>query len=253
MVAEMITLDGYPLTGRTREGEWKRLGELEGWFDSPEPKRDRNDRVNGDGTIDTEIYFESRLITFNGRVRSKSHDYLHEAALRLTALPGRGGKKLLVRGHGPTQWARVDPRGKVKTNFDTDNYLSFQIPLESTDPFKYGEVRSFQTAAGDSIELFHRGTVHAWPVITITGSMPGGYELTLNGRVVTVTKSLASGSTHTLDMRTGILRENGDRVYKGIEIAEYFAVNPGEQQNFWPNPLAGGSGTFNISLYDTFI
>jgi len=249
---ELVTLDGFPLTGPAREGIWKRLGEFEGWFDSPEPKRDTVSVVNGDGNVWSPVYFESRLMTFEGRVTSKDHDYLHEAGNRVSALPGRGDKKLVVRGHGPTQWAMVDPRGKVSVSFPTETRMEFQIPLEAVDPFKYGESRSFSAAVGSPVDVFHRGTVPAWPVVTVTGSLPEGYELTLGGQLVEVTKGLASGSTHTIDMRTGILRENGSRVYGSIGIAEYFTVKHGSRQSFY-SVAASGSGTATVRFNDTYI
>lgn len=253
MADELVSLDGFALTGPTREGMWKRLDEFEGWFDSPEPRRDSVSRVNGDGIIRSNVYFESRLLTFKGRVTSRNHDYLHEAANRIAALPGRGNKKLVVDGHGPTQWAMVDPRGKVTVAFPMDSRMEFQIPLEAVDSFKYGDSRSFNGSIGTAFDVFHRGTVPAWPIITVTGSLPGGYELTLGGQLVQVTKGLASGSTHTIDMRTGILRENGSRVYGSIGIAEYFTVDPGLPQSFYSVASTTGSGTATVRFYDTYI
>lgn len=252
MAGELVSLDGFPLTGITREGVWKRLDEIEGWMESPEIKSDRADRVNGDGVVQSEIFYQSRLITYSGRVISKNHGYLHEAANRLVALPGRGKKKFVVDGHGPTQWAMVDPRGKVKLNFATDTYLSFQIPLEATDPFKYGVKRSYRTAVGTPVDVFHSGSMPAWPVATVNGSFQQGYELTLNGQLVQITRPLTSGKTHTVDMRTGILRENGTRVYGSVGIAEYLTVEPGRKQNFYAVANTG-SGNVTLDVYDTYI
>lgn len=249
---ELVTLDGFPLTGITREGSWKRLGELDGWFDTPEIKRNNADVVNGDGRVWTDIFYESRLITFRGRVISKNHGYLHEAANRLVALPGRGKKRFVVRGHGPTQWATVDPRGKVTASFDTDNYLNFQIPLEAVDPFKYGAASNDSFTIGSSGTFFHRGTVPAWPVVTVTGSLPAGYTLTRGSRQVTVTAPVTSGNPHVLDMRTGILTVGGSRAYGAISTAEYWAINPGPRQSVSAS-ASSGSGTVRLDVLDTYI
>lgn len=254
MVEELVTLDGFPLTGITRDGIWKRLGELEGWFDSPDPKRDSVSRVNGDGKIWTEVNFESRLITFTGRVISTNHGYLHEAGNRLASLPGRGKKKFVVRGHGPTQWAMVDPRGKVSVTFPTDSRMEFQIPLEAVDPFKYGEQNEGGGfALGSSQTFFHRGTEDAWPVVTVSGSAPGGYVLNKGGRQVRVTVPLVSGVAHTVDMRTGILRVGSSRVYGAITTAEYWSISPGPRQTVSASVITTGSGTVQLDYFDTYI
>lgn len=248
-MGELVTLDGYPLTGITRDGEWKRLGDLEGWWDSPEPKRVNAPRTRGDGNFRTKIDYEPRLITYNGRVISKNHDYLHQAAGIITALPFRGEKKLLVKGHGPTQWATVDPRGKVKIDLETDTYLNFQIPLEAIDPFKYGESHKVTGTAGSPASLFHRGTAPAWPVVTVWGESAGGYTITLNGKSVTVTHNLLPGfRPHTIDFRTGILRGPGGVVSGGLGATNFSPINPGLPQN-----MTISTGDITVDYYDTYI
>lgn len=245
---ELVTLDGFSLTGVTRDGIWKRLGEIEGWWDSPPPRRHKAQRTRGDGSFRTPIEYDNRLITYNGRVISKNHDYLHQAGGILSALGHRGDVKFLVRGHGPTQWATVDPRGSVKVSYDTDTYLSFQIPLEAIDPFKYGESYTVAGSSSTPAELYHRGTVPAWPVVTVTGTAPGGYTLSLNGKSIVVTRGLTSGSPHTIDFRTGILRVGGAVASAGIGSAKYSPVNPGLPQN-----MTITAGLFVAKYYDTFI
>lgn len=248
MANELVTLDDYPLTGITRDGVWKRLGSIEGWWDSPPPRRQRADRTNGDGSFRTPIEYGNRLITYEGRIISKNHDYLHQAAGILTALGHRGNTKFLVQGHGPTQWAMVDPRDSVKTSFETDSYLNFQIPLEAIDPFKYGEAYAVVGSASDYPSLFHRGTVPAWPVVTVTGS--GTYTLNING-LVSVTQPLVSGVAHTLDYRTGILRAGGSVVRGGLSTANFQPINPGLPQSMWIT--ATGSANVTVRYSDTYI
>jgi len=252
-LAEMITLDGFPLTGTTRDGEWKRLGELEGWFDSPDPKRANAPRDRGDGNYRTEINYESRLITFNGRVESKNHEYLHQAASIVTALPGRGQKQFIVDGHGPTQWATVDPRGKVAVTFPTDTRMEFQIPLEAIDPFKYGEWRKFAASVGSDVAVFHRGNDDAVPYVVVSGSMPGGYTLSHAGSSVVVTEPLISGSPHTIDYRKRRLYKGGAPVRGGLSTASYAVVKSGQRDTFSITPGTTGTATATMTLYDTYI
>lgn len=249
---EMILLDGFPLTGIAREGVWKRLGELEGWFDSPDPKRKSVQRENGDGNYPSEINYESRLITFAGRVTSKNHEYLHEAGNRLVALPGRGGKQFVVKGHGPTQEAIVDPRGKVSITFPTDTRMEFQIPLEAVDPFKYGERRYKSVASGSSDTVFHRGTVDAWPKVTVSGSMPDGYTVTIDGQAVSVPMGIPSGVTHTIDYRRRRLYINGELFMGAFGSQNFRSIPPGLRTSVSLS-APSGSGSAGVTVYDTYI
>lgn len=249
---EMILLDGFPLTGPAREGVWKRIGELEGWFDSPDSKRKSVSRENGDGNYASEVNYESRLITFTGRVTSKNHGYLHEASNLVAALPGRGGKQFVVKGHGPTQEAIVDPRGKVAITFPTDTRMEFQIPLEAVDPFKYGERRTVAVASGASETVFHRGTVDAWPSITVSGSMPDGYTITLGGQAVSVPMGVTSGESHRIDYRRRRLYINGSLFMGGFGSENFRPVPRGQTTSVSLSALSG-SGTASVTVYDTYI
>lgn len=251
-MGELVTLDGYPLSGVTRHGIWK-INSLPGWRERPAVKRNNESRTAGDGSFKTPVFYENRLITINGRLFSKNHEYLHQAEGILNALGHRGGAKLLVEGHGPTQWATVDPRGNPELNIVTGTFLQFQIPLEAIDPFKYGESHSPSGSVGSAFDVFQRGTVEAFPVVTVSGSLPGGYELTLGGRLVSVTRAVTSGSPHTLDMRTGILRVGGSVARGGISYSELFSVKPGMAQSFYSLPITSGSGTVTLRYNDTFI
>lgn len=246
-MGELITLDGFPLTGTTRDGEWKRLGNLPGWWDRPGIKSRAQSRSVGDGSFKTPIEYGNRLITINGRVISSNHEYLHQAAGIITSLGLRGGAKLLVDGHGPAQWALVDPRDEATCEFETDTYLSFQIPLEATDPFKYGEAYSVPSSGG-SAALHHRGTVPAWPVVTVTGSFTGGYTLTFGGRSVTVTSAIVADRPHVIDYRSGIIRINGAVSRGTLSTANFRPVQPG-----MPQTMSISAGSFVASYADTYI
>lgn len=247
-MSELITLDGHPLTGVTRDGIW-RVTELSGWWDRPAPKRAGESRANGDGSYPTPVQYGNRLISITGRVMSKNHEYLHQAQSQLNALGLRGGAKLLVSGHGPAQWATVQPRGEATAEFMTDKYLRFQIPLEAIDPFKYGESYAVSGSSGSPASLFQRGTVPAWPVVTVNNASTGtGYTLSLNGKTVVVTKSLFSAQTHTIDFRTGILRQDGVVIRGGISTANFSPINPGLTQT-----MSTTAGNITVRYSDTYI
>jgi len=251
-LGELVTLDGFPLSGVTRDGIWK-INSLPGWNQRPPVKRNRESRTSGDGSFKTPVFYENRLITINGRLFTKNHDYLHQAEDMLNALGHRGGVKLLVEGHGPTQWATVDPRDSPDLTAVTGNFLQFQIPLEAIDPFKYGESYAVTGNTTDAASLFHRGTVSAWPVVTVSASSSSGYTLTLNGRQVVVTRAIASSSPHEIDFRTGILRVGGSVVTGGLSTANFSPINPGMPQNMSISTGSGSYGSITVRYSDTYI
>ncbi|MFJ2144410.1 hypothetical protein ACIOJF_03810 [Glutamicibacter sp. NPDC087831] len=251
-MGELVTLDGFPLSGVTRDGIWK-INSLPGWNQRPPVKRNRESRTSGDGSFKTPVFYENRLITINGRLFTKNHDYLHQAEDMLNALGHRGGVKLLVEGHGPTQWATVDPRDSPDLTAVTGNFLQFQIPLEAIDPFKYGESYAVTGNTTDAASLFHRGTVSAWPVVTVSASSSSGYTLTLNGRQVVVTRAIASSSPHEIDFRTGILRVGGSVVTGGLSTANFSPINPGMPQNMSISTGSGSYGSITVRYSDTYI
>lgn len=252
-MGELVTLDGFPLSGVTRDGIWK-INSMPGWNQRPPVKRNRESRTSGDGSFKTPVFYENRLITINGRLFTKNHEYLHQAEGILNALGHRGGVKLLVEGHGPTQWATVDPRDSPDLTAVTGNFLQFQIPLEAIDPFKYGESKRFETSLGSGLSVYHRGSVPAWPLITVHGgAVTGGYSITLGGRTVTVTTTLSSGNVHTIDMRTGILRMNNSVVRGGLSVSSLFSVQPGLPQTITSSVLGSGSAIVRAEVVDTYI
>lgn len=251
-MGELVTLDGFPLSGVTRDGIWK-INSLPGWNQRPPVKRNRESRTSGDGSFKTPVFYENRLITINGRLFTKNHDYLHQAEGILNALGLRGGVKLLVEGHGPTQWAHVDPRDSPDLTAVTGNFLQFQIPLEAIDPFKYGESYAVPGNTVDAASLFHRGTVPAWPVVTVSASSSSGYTLTLNGRQVVVTRAIASSSPHEIDFRTGILRAGGSVVRGGLSTSNFSPINPGTAQNMSISTGTGSYGSITVRYSDTYI
>lgn len=251
-MGELVTLDGFPLSGVTRDGIWK-INSLPGWNQRPPVKRNRESRTSGDGSFKTPVFYENRLITINGRLFTKNHDYLHQAEDMLNALGHRGGVKLLVEGHGPTQWATVDPRDSPDLTAVTGNFLQFQIPLEAIDPFKYGESYAVTGNTSDAASLYHRGTVPAWPVVTVTGSSAGGYNLWLKGRVVTVTAPLTS-TPHVIDYRTGIVRVGGAVARGVLSNSQFEPVGSGLPQNMTATARTGGGVVnFTARYNDTYI
>lgn len=244
-----VTVDGRQLNSSDGYGDWKIL-DWDGWTDSPERKQKSESRPLADGDYDSDEFFDIREINITGRLRAKSHDMAHEAENWLKAMILNGSATMLVRGHGPDQHAVVKLAGGIKCKIEpgTDDYMKWQIRLKANDPYKYGDEQAESGSPGSPAVLFHRGTVPAWPVVTVTGASASGYLLTFNGQTVTVTRSLVSGSPHTLDFRTGILRVGGSVVAGGIGMANFGPVPPGLPRN-----MTISAGSFTARFRDTYI
>ncbi|WP_334121857.1 hypothetical protein [Glutamicibacter sp.] len=248
-MSKSVTLDGQIIHGVDRLGSW-RINSVEGWDETPEAKSNSESRPLADGDYDSEVFYGSRLVTLNGRLSAKTPGDAFMARERLTALLGSPGR-FQVDQFGLVRWGTAR-RGKIKPGQIKGRHLPFQMELRFIDPRKFGKARSFSTAVGSPVDVLQRGSFPATPIVTVTGSMPSGYDLSLNGRLVSITKSLASGSTHTIDMRTGILRQNGTVVAGGFSYSELLKVEPGMPQNFFAS-TASGSGTVRLDYYDTYI
>lgn len=247
-----LTVDGRQLSGADRYGDWQ-VGNTEGLFDTPDRKQDNDPRPLADGDYDSPEFYERRDITIEGRLIAANHDMMHEGINWLKSMLLNRAGTMFIRGHGPEQWALVKLAGAVRCRAVTDTYMTWQLRLKSIDPYLYGEKRSFSGAVGTAFDVYQRGTVPAWTLITATGSMPNGYEISLGTQLIQVTRAVTAGNPHTIDTRTGILRVNGVVVAGALGIAELFRVQPGLPQSVYALAPFSGSGTVKFDVTDTYI
>jgi len=251
LASKQVSLDGQVLHGHDRYGWWQ-VNKIEGWDETPPEKSTQSDVVNGHGAIAVPVYYGSRTVTITGRLIAKNHELAVDAKRMLAALLQESGDFVVFSDGGVALSARAF-RGRITPGPVAGRWLTFDMELRFPDPFRYGAARTFSVALGTSVSVYQRGYFGAWPVLTVTGTAPGGYAVSLDGRLVRITAPLVSGSPHTLDMRTGVLRAGGSRVYSGIAEAEYFSIPPGSPSTFVTSINTTGSATVAISLNDTFI
>lgn len=246
-----VKLDGQILHGTDRFGWWQ-VKEIIGWDETPPEKSNSSDVVNGHGEVPAPVYYGPRTVSLKGRLVAKNHELAISAKRVISALLQSAGEFVVTSSDG-IPLTGVASRGRITPGGVQGRWLPFEMELRFSDSFRYGKAREAETSLGTSVEVFHRGTVPAWPVLTVSGSAPGGYALSIGGRLVRVTAPLVSGSPHTLDMRTGILRAGGSRVYAGIAEAEYFSVPRGLPSLLVTSLNTTGSGTVRADFYDTYI
>lgn len=249
-MSKAITVDDQIIHGVDRFGTW-RIHSLEGWKETPPEKTNSEARALADGDYDAEVFYGSRLVTVNGRLSAKSPEMAFTASERLSGLL-RIPALFSVDQFGMMR-SGLARRGRIAPGQIKGRHLPFQMELRFIDPYKYGEIQSFTVASDNEVFVFHRGTVPAWPKLTITGNLPGGYEVGLVDRLIQVTRPLTAGQTHTIDTRAGILRSNGALIAGGLGITELFRVKPGLPQSLLFMPRTTGSGTLKVEVTDTFI
>lgn len=251
MPTKQVLLGGQILHGEDRAGQWI-VEKLTGWYEPPSSKGDGGPRENADGDYESPQFYSARMITIDGILFHRGRGEAVTAMESLSASASLTNQTLMITDFGITRTAQVKSLG-VDYDPPTRNTIRFQIRLKATDPYKYGETRSFSGNIGTGFEVWQRGTKPAFPVVTISGSLPGGYEIQLGTRLVTITRAVTSGNPHTVDMRTGVLRVNGSVVRSGFDYAQLGAVDPGTPQTCFAGPLTTGSGTVRVNFNDTYV
>lgn len=251
MAGKQVMLDGQILHGRDRYGWWQILT-MEGWDATPEPKTDAADRVNADGDFDTEVHYSRRLVTLTGRLIATSPEQAEEARTRLTGLLHQGGIFSVTSGNGTTKWGSAR-RGRIVPGPIRGRYLTFQMELRFPDPYKYGAQQSEVAKPGEPAFLVNRGNAQAWSIITITGSMPLGYKVILNGVTIDVIEPLVTGKPHVIDMKKRRITINGVWGYGLMDAPSYPSIRPGARQAISFVPFESGTGQAVVAFNDTYI
>lgn len=246
MPIKQVLLGDQILHGQDRSGQWV-VEKLTGWYEAPEAKGGGEARPLSDGDFDGQSNYGPRMVTVDGILFHRSRGELVSAMERFNGLAKLTVQKLVVTDAGLSRYANVKSLGTTWTAHTLDS-SRFQVRLKSDDSFKYGDSYVITGTSSYPAALYHRGTVPAWPVVTVTGSSAGGYTLSLNGRSVVVTRALVSGTSHTVDFKTGIIRAGSAVVRGGLSTANFSPINPGMPQN-----MSTTAGSITVLYNDTFI
>lgn len=247
-----LILDGVELNNPAGRYGYLEVDGIDGWWKAPSRKTRDEARPNADGDYDSIDHYEARYVDIKGAFVAKNDGSRWAGADQLTALLSRGPALLIIRIDGQAQWARVklvDFEGE----WTAPRLYEYGLKVKAVDPRKYGGTEIFSVSAGASaVSVFHRGTYPASAVVSISGSMPGGYRLTKGGKVVSVDAALGA-AVHELDLRTGILRIGGSVVEGGVNRFEWDTIAPGLGQGITLTPQTTGTGTAGIEVTDTYI
>lgn len=210
-------------------------------------------QYNGAGQYDLDnVIREPRIITISGVAVARSMaelGFIEErmrACLITTSAVGQFswteyGRSLDcdVRRYRGWRFSRIGSTGAAEYT------ARFRAPSQLV----YGESKDY--GPGTSLVVVNRGTYPAWPVIEVTGSMPSGYRVVANNRSYIVTRGIAAGETHRIDMRTGLLSIGGVPQV-GASSAPRKLSAPVGPTTFYITP-ASGSGAIRVLHRDTYL
>lgn len=250
MPANQIFIGDQVLHGSDRSGDWI-VESLEGWHEPPSPKGSTVDRVNGHGEFDVPDYYSARMVTVSGILFHKTRAHGIHAMEALGAAMSLAARQLVVTDAGATRSVDAKLAGLDWTEAARSG-MRFQARFRCVDSFKYGERRYKSVASGGSDTVFHRGTVGAWPRVTISGSMPDGYTVTIGGQSVSVPMGIPSGATHTIDYRRRRLYINGSLFMGAFGSQNFRSIPPGQRTSVSLSAVSG-SGSAGVTVYDTYI
>jgi hypothetical protein len=248
-----VMIDGMELNDPNHRHGYFEVDDIDGWWKAPSRKSRDEARPNADGDFDSLDYYAPRFITIKGAFAAKGPADRWEGAGILSALLSGGPAVMSVRADGAQQWATVKLVEQADADWTAYKLLEYSLQVKAVDPRKFGESKPFTATTAASVSVYQRGRYKATPILTITGSMPGGYRITKGGKSISVTTALGAGTTHTIDLATGILRVNGAVATGGLNDYQWNVINPGAAQTVAIAPLTTGTGTLVLDVLDTFI
>jgi hypothetical protein len=240
------TRDGF------RTGEY--LVTLDGWEDGVHMRRTSNPIPQGHGEFDVPTFMEARTVDFTANAYANNAAELgHRGRAFKALLAGGTSRRVTVELAGQTLWGMAragDARPTWQRAPGGIHLARASMELFLANPRLFGESHTFSGAAP---VVYHYGSFPASPVITVTGSAPGGYTINLPaGKRYTVTAPLESGVPHVVDMADGYLRINGLIVSGSVGRADLLAIPGGASVAVSVTPVSG-TASLSVLLLDTFM
>ncbi|MHC6176245.1 hypothetical protein [Glutamicibacter sp. X7] len=248
-----VIIDGLELNNPHDRYGHLEVDDIDGWWKAPSRKTRDEARQTADGDYTSIDYFEARFVTLKLAFVAKSDPDRWVGAQRLTSLLSGGPAVMSVRADGIRQWARVKLVDNGDPKWTAYRLFEMTLQVKAVDPRKYDQETEFATSAGGAAAaVYHRGDYPASPILTVTGSMPGGYRIIKGGKVISVDAALGA-SAHTIDLDTGILRIGGAVAVGGINRYEWDTIAPGTAQSVTIEPQTTGTATLKLAVTDTYI
>lgn len=246
----LVTVGGVQFSGDAGDVRFTIGGDgLKGWLDGVDMRNESIPRPSAHGEFDVPGFLGGRIVSITGLIRATSAADFEDALEELSGLLSDGSsEEMEVQQNTRTLTAMVRRHGAPDVISIVYGALArYRIQFWAPDPRRYGA--SNTDGPSSSISVNHAGNFPATSVLTVAGSSGGGYTITgPGGRQITVTEPLVSGTPHTLDLATGALVVDGDRIIGGITVYEPWTVPVGASVS-----VSVSAGTVTAVTRDTFV
>jgi hypothetical protein len=232
MTDTQVTWNGYTIGG----GGAYHVEEITGWDDLPDFTSYDTPRARGHGDHPGSQFIRSRIVTVSGSIANRaSRDILAQVLLAASPVETDAVEDLTIEtfGQSLTAGARLIRRSLPVGENYAAGAVPFALQWKCPDPLRYGAIQTPQSTVlpvssggmafpmafpmdfGSSgtlgqITLYNAGTAPAPVQLTVTGSLPSGFEVsTTDGQRLRYEFPVASGETLTLDTGEGTLTTDG--------------------------------------------
>ena len=256
-------------------GPWD-MERVTGWFDTPGVRLETVDRL-GHGEHTSNGRWSNRLVRITGLFHHDDCDDQQAERDRLAGLFHDGQAVEVRMVHGGLDLAN-DFRlaDELKVEPDTDTLSDFDMLLAAVDPFLYAPeqvtfLHPLGTGIGLEYPLFHRGGVltfgtgvaaddpirnegnaESWPVFLVVGDFPGGFEITVSGRVITWPWPTTKARPVEVRM-DGAIFEAGSNMTHRASRRDWVSIPPGGVIAPEFRALQGGEGWCEVHHRNTYI
>ncbi|WP_313816342.1 hypothetical protein [Citricoccus sp.] len=235
-----------------RFGVWVTRG-LEGWH-NPGPKDAGHSTAPGARAASPGLLtVQPRTITVTGRLAAKDDLQATQARMVLAGLLRVPGMMTVTTGGQAT--SRIVRDLQMDDPVVRGSFMHWQLTVTALDPNRYGGWHEPVTLPNDvrTGGIFHRGNTDSLPIVTVTGSAPGGYRVSHEENVWwEVTTPLASGQEDVIDFRAGRAWRNGEPI-RDFARAQIIRIRPGPEQIMRARPMTTGSVTGQVHVQDTWV
>lgn len=233
---------------------------ITGWEGLPSPRISNVARPNGHGSFKAPIWSDSRTVVAEGHCNTPElRDQLLADLGRAMVFTG-AEDALTVTFAGRTMFATAQVSRYAPTLRDWGpGCFGWQIEWWAPDPFRYGPAVQVVTGlpedtGGMEFPLFvggtmgfgdlgspgrvtlpNDGTAPAWPVFTVEGPVPTGFELREvdTGHRIRWAGSIPAGAVVVIDTRTGATSYDGAPGYEGNLVRRQWQAVPAGGSSTW--------------------
>jgi hypothetical protein len=263
-----LILHGQP--GPSFNGFAVEKGGLDGWYDLPDAKNDKNERPQAHGSCRRgEIFRESKVISISGFVTSSDQRQAFARRQQLIGMAAAADELTMrVTDDFSSTWRTV-----VVENVDVPDrsgkVFKYAIDVSAADPRRYDDpVPGLETglpvAAGGMtwptvwpvswgavgslgrVSMTNIGYVDSVPVFEISGGLPNGFGLAEVGtdNEIRFEGAVPLGSTLYINPRTGRASLDGQADRSGqVTRSDWWSVKPGATSSVQFTTLGAVLGT----------